>query len=90
MDGNKQVCFGVVGYFGTAVQGDKNIVFACIDHPCITTVVLYHPSQFQGYIEIDILFPSCPANCSRVIPPVSGVNDNGKSFAVLSQQMDWE
>lgn len=82
MDGHEQIGFVMIGDIRTCFQRNEHILFARVNDLDIMAVPLYQASERQGYIEIDVFFFCETADCTRVMPSMSRVNDKDKFLAV--------
>ena len=85
MNGDKQVSISLVGNIGTLFQRNEHISRSRINHPYVWTVLLYHPSESQRHIQIDILFFRDCSYGTRIMSSVSGIYHQRK-FLVLAER----
>ena len=84
MDGDEEVCFGFVGYLGSASEFDEGVGGACVDDSYLGVVALEHAYGFHCDVECDVFFArgAHGTDGAGVFSAVACIEDDGEASAV--------
>ena len=88
MDGNEQVCLGLIGHANAVSKGWKAVVFSGVMHLDFGEVFFDVASQLQGDVEGDVFFGlgvTPGPQIARVLAAVPSVEDHNELWGGRSK-----